>query len=635
LPTENTVAQTASLPASAAISPDLRHSLTLAALGIVYGDIGTSPLYAVRQSLVEFADTSEPSILGTLSLIVWTLALVVTVKYVFVIMRADNRGEGGLLALTALVLRTTNRNQRRHLWIMAAGLVGAALFYGDGIITPAISVLSAVEGLKVATPLFEPYIIPISLVLLTALFIVQRRGTAAIGGLFGPIMVIWFAVLAVLGIWGIARQPHVLLAVNPYYGLALLVRHPWHGFLMLGAVFLAVTGAEALYADMGHFGRRALRRAWLGLVFPALLLNYFGQGALLLGDPAALENPFYRLAPNWGLYPLVALSSIATIIASQAVISGAFSLSRQAVQLGYLPRLEVRHTSATEIGQVYVPPINWGLLLAVIILVLFFRSSDNLGAAYGIAVSGMMLITTGLAFLYMRAQGWRLSVAVPVFAVFALVDLTFLSANMLKVVEGGWFPIVVAGFVFAIMGTWWRGRRILAEQRARDAMPLTQFVEMLNPERPVRVPGTAIFMARDLNQVPSALLHALKHNKALHERVVMMQVDTEDVPHVRDDRRLEIAEIGKGFYTMRVRYGFMDEPNIMRALALCRVQHFRINLMDTSFYIGREKLRPRGTGFLRWRDRLFMFMNSLALDATEFFRIPPNRVVELGGQIEI
>ena len=629
------MAQTASLPASAAISPDLRHSLTLAALGVVYGDIGTSPLYAVRQSLVEFADTSEPSILGTLSLIVWTLALVVTVKYVFVIMRADNRGEGGLLALTALVLRTTNRNQRRHLWIMAAGLVGAALFYGDGVITPAISVLSAVEGLKVATPLFEPYIIPISLVLLTALFIVQRRGTAAIGGLFGPIMVVWFAVLAVLGIWSITRQPHILLAVNPYYGLALLVRHPWHGFLMLGAVFLAVTGAEALYADMGHFGRRALRRAWLGLVFPALLLNYFGQGALLLGDPAALENPFYRLVPNWGLYPLVALSSIATIIASQAVISGAFSLSRQAVQLGYLPRLEVRHTSATEIGQVYVPPINWGLLLAVIILVLFFRSSDNLGAAYGIAVSGMMLITTGLAFLYMRAHGWSLAVAVPVFALFALVDLTFLSANMLKIIEGGWFPIVVAALVFTIMGTWWRGRRILAEQRARDAMPLTQFVEMLNPERPVRVPGTAIFMARDLNQVPSALLHALKHNKALHERVVMMQVDTEDVPHVLDDRRLEIAEIGKGFYTMRVRYGFMDEPNIMRALALCRVQHFHINLMDTSFYIGREKLRPRGTGFLRWRDRLFMFMNSLALDATEFFRIPPNRVVELGGQIEI
>lgn len=631
------VARAASLSPNAAITPDLRHSLTLAALGVVYGDIGTSPLYAVRQSLVEFADTSELAVLGTLSLIVWTLTLVVTIKYVFVIMRADNRGEGGLLALTALVLRTSNRDQKRYLWIMAAGLVGAALFYGDGVITPAISVLSAVEGLKVATPLFEPYVIPISLVLLIGLFLVQRRGTAAIGGLFGPVMLIWFAVLAALGIWAIAGQPRILVALNPYYGLVLLVRHPWHGFLMLGAVFLAVTGAEALYADMGHFGRRALRRAWIGLVFPALLLNYFGQGALLLGDPDALENPFYRLVPQWGLYPLVALSSMATIIASQAVISGAFSLSRQAVQLGYLPRLEVRHTSPTEIGQVYVPPINWGLLIAVILLILYFRSSDNLGAAYGIAVSGMMLITTCLAFFYMRSQGWGLALAVPVFGFFALVDLTFLSANMLKIHEGGWFPIVVAGFVFAIMGTWWRGRRILAEQRARDAMPLTQFVEMLNPERPVRVPGTAIFMARDLNQVPSALLHALKHNKALHERVVMMQVDTEDVPHVLDERRLEIHEIGKGFYTMCVRYGFMDEPNIMRALALCRVQHFHINLMDTSFYIGREKLRSRRAGlpFLRWRDRLFMFLNNLALDATEFFRIPPNRVVELGGQVEI
>jgi len=631
------VPQTVSLPAAAAISPDLRHSLTLAALGVVYGDIGTSPLYAVRQSLVEFADTSRLAIFGVLSLIVWTLTLIVTVKYVLVIMRADNRGEGGLLALTARVLRTSSRDQKRYLWIMSAGLVGAALFYGDGVITPAISVLSAVEGLKVATPLFEPYVIPISLVLLIGLFLVQRHGTAAIGGLFGPVMLVWFAVLAVLGIWSIAREPHILLALNPYYGLVLLVRHPWHGFLTLGAVFLAVTGAEALYADMGHFGRRALRRAWIGLVFPALLLNYFGQGALLLGDPGALENPFYRLVPEWGLYPLVALASLATIIASQAVISGAFSLSRQAVQLGYLPRLEVRHTSATEIGQVYVPPINWGLLIAIILLVLFFQTSDNLGAAYGIAVSGMMLITTGLAFLYMRNHGWSLAVAAPVFAFFALVDLTFLSANMLKIAEGGWFPIVVAGFVFAIMGTWWRGRRLLAEQRARDAMPLTQFVEMLNPERPVRVPGTAIFLARDLTQVPSALLHALKHNKALHERVVMMQVDTEDVPHVPDERRLEIHEIGKGFHTMRVRYGFMDEPNIMRALALCRVQHFHINLMDTSFYIGREKLRARRAGlpFLRWRDRLFMLLNSLALDATEFFRIPPNRVVELGGQIEI
>ncbi|HEY8872249.1 MAG TPA: potassium transporter Kup [Stellaceae bacterium] len=612
-------------------------NLTLAALGVVYGDIGTSPLYAVRQSLVDFGDMGEPAILGALSLIIWSLALIVTVKYVFVIMRADNRGEGGLLALTALVLRTTHRGQRRYMWIMAAGLVGAALFYGDGVITPAISVLSAVEGLKVATPLFTPYVIPISLVLLVGLFLVQRSGTAVVGGLFGPVMLVWFAVLALLGLWGIVQRPRVLLALNPLYGFHVVADAPWRGFIMLGAVFLAVTGAETLYADMGHFGRRALRRAWLALVFPALLLNYFGQGALLLGDAAAIENPFYLLAPGWALYPLVFLASIATIIASQAVISGAFSITRQAIQLGYLPRLEVRHTSETEIGQVYVPRINWGLLVAVIILVLGFQSSDNLGAAYGIAVSGMMLITTGLAFLYMRGQGWSLAVAVPVFAFFGLVDLTFLSANLLKILEGGWFPIVVAGLVFAVMGTWWRGRRILAEQRGRDAMPLTQFVEALNPERPVRVPGTAIFMTRDLTQVPVPLLHALKHYKALHERVVMMQVETEDVPHIPDDRRLEIREVGKGFYTMHVRYGFMDQPNVMRALAQCRAQHFHINLMETSFFIGREKLRTRASrsAFWHWRDRLFIMLSGLALDATEFFRIPPNRVVELGGQIEI
>ncbi|HEX3953434.1 MAG TPA: potassium transporter Kup [Stellaceae bacterium] len=614
-----------------------RQNLTLAALGVVYGDIGTSPLYAVRQSLVDFNDLSEHAVLGALSLIVWALVLIVTLKYVIVIMRADNRGEGGLLALTALVLRTTHRGQRRYLWIMAAGLVGSALFYGDGVITPAISVLSAVEGLKIATPLFQPYVIPISLVLLVGLFLMQRVGTATVGRLFGPVMLLWFSVLALLGIIGIVQCPHVLLALNPWYGLAVVVHAPLRGFIMLGAVFLAVTGAEALYADMGHFGRQALRRAWLSLVFPALLLNYFGQGALLLNNPAALENPFYRLAPGWALIPLVALAAMATIIASQAVISGAFSITRQAIQLGYLPRLEVRHTSETEIGQVYVPRINSGLLVAIILLVLWFQTSDNLGAAYGIAVSGMMAITTGLAFLYMRSQGWSLAVAVPVFTFFGLIDMTFFTANLLKIAEGGWFPIVVAGIVFSVMGTWWRGRRMLAEQRANDALPLSQFVETLSPDRLVRVPGTAIFMTRDLTHVPVALLHALKHYKALHQRVVMMQVETEDVPHVSADRRLDILEVGKGFFTMRVRYGFMDEPNIMRALAQCRMQHFHINLMETSFIIGRERLRTstRHGSFWRWRDRLFILLTNLALDATEFFRIPPNRVVELGGQIEI
>ena len=613
--------------------------LAIATLGVVYGDIGTSPLYAVRQSLVDFGDMSEHAVLGALSLIVWALVLIVTVKYVLVIMRADNRGEGGLLALTALVLRRTGAHGKRHLWIMAAGLVGAALFYGDGVITPAISVLSAIEGLKVATPLFDPYVVPISLVLLSGLFLVQRRGTAAVGGLFGPVMLVWFAVLGLLGVWGISQHPRILRALDPLNGLALLFDRPWPGFFMLGAVFLAVTGAETLYADMGHFGRKALRRAWLTLVFPALLLNYFGQGALLLGNPGAIEHPFYRLAPEWGLYPLVALATVATIIASQAVISGAFSITRQAIQLGYLPRLEVRHTSEEEIGQVYAPQINWLLLAVIVLLVLGFRSSDNLGAAYGIAVSGMMAITTGLAFLYMRSRGWSLALAVPVFAAFGLIDLTFLSSNLLKIVEGGWFPIVVAAVVLTLMGTWWWGRRMLAEMRTRDALELGHFVERLSPEKPARVPGTAIFMTRDLRRVPVALLHALKHYKVLHQRVIMMQVDTEDVPHVPDEQRLEIGELGKGFYTIRIRYGFTDEPNVLRALAQCRVGGLRINLMETSFFIGREKLRlrphPRRRGFWRWRDRIFILMSNNTLDATEFFRIPPNRVVELGGQIEI
>jgi KUP system potassium uptake protein len=513
------------------------------------------------------------------------------------------------------------------------------LFYGDGIITPAISVLSAVEGLKVATPLFTPYVIPITLAVLVGLFVVQWRGTATVGGLFGPVMLLWFAVLAALGVWGILHHPSVLRALDPFYGIRLLVATPGTSFFMLGSVFLALTGAETLYADMGHFGRSPLRKAWLRLVFPALGLNYMGQGALLLGNPNALQNPFYLLAPQWGLYPLVVLATAATIIASQAVISGAYSMTRQAIQLGYLPRFEVRHTSPTEIGQVYVPRVNTALLIAIVILVLWFQSSDNLGAAYGIAVSGMMVITTGLAFIYMRSQGWRLAVAVPIFALFGLIDLSFFSANLLKIIEGGWFPIIVAAIMFTIMATWWRGRRRLGEQRARDAMPLAQFVDGLKPDRPVRVPGTAVFLTRDISFVPLALLHALKHYKALHERVVLMHVETQDVPHVPDEQRLEITGLGKGFYTLRLRYGFMDQPNVMRALAQCRVQNFRFNLLETSFFIGRERLlirqRPRRSLFSRWRDRLFILLTNIGLDATEFFRIPPNRVVELGGQVEI
>jgi KUP system potassium uptake protein len=588
---------------------------------------------------VNFGDMNERAILGTVSLIVWALMLVVTVKYVLVIMRADNRGEGGLLALTALVLRSTSSPGRRYFWIMAAGIVGAALFYGDGAITPAISVLSAVEGLKMATPLFEPYIVPISLVLLIGLFLVQRRGTAAIGRPFGPVMLVWFAVLGLLGVWGIVQHPRILLALDPTRAIALLFGAPWRGFVMLGSVFLAVTGAEALYADVGHFGRTAIRTAWLKLVFPALLLNYFGQGALLLGNPGALDHPFYRLAPEWAFYPLVALATAATIIASQAVISGAFSMTRQAIQLGYLPRLEVRHTSAEEIGQVYAPRINGLFLVVIIILVLGFRSSDNLGAAYGIAVSGMMAITTGLAFLYMRSRGWSLVIAVPVFAAFGLIDLTFLSSNLLKIFDGGWFPIAVAAVVFTMMATWWRGRRLLAQRRARDAMELSQFIAALDPEGPPRIEGTAIFLTSDLTRVPTALLRALEHYKGLHQRVIMMQVDTEDVAHVPDEQRLEIAELGKGFYTIRLRYGFMDEPNILRALAQCRAGGLHVNLTETSFIIRCERLRvrphARRTRWWRWRNALFVFMSNNTPDATEFFWLPPDRVVELGGQVEI
>ena len=613
-----------------------RQNLTIAALGVVYGDIGTSPLYAIKQCFHDGTAVTAPRVFGVLSLIVWALTIVVTIKYVIVLMRADNRGEGGIFALTVLALRATAGRKNR--WIMFAGLIGGSLFFGDSVLTPAISVISAVEGLEVKAPELQPFVLPLTLILLIALFVAQRRGTGRVGGFFGPIIIVWFTTLGLMGLPEIARHPGILKAINPLYGIELILNDPGSGFILLGSVVLAVTGAEALYADMGHFGRPPIRRGWLRFVFPCLLLNYFGQGALLLANPDALQNPFYRLAPDWAVYPLVVLASAATVIASQAVISGAFSLTRQAVQLGYLPRMQVQHTSEHEMGQVFVPEVNTILLLAVVATVIGFRSSDALGAAYGIAVTGTMTVDTILGFTYLSLGAkWPKWLLIPLFGLFAIVDLSFFGANLLKIAEGGWFPIVVASLAFAVMGTWWRGRRLLAEQRTRDAMPLDLFVDTLNPERPVRVPGTAIFMTRDLTQVPVALLHALKHYKALHERVVMMQVDTEDVPHVPDERRLEIHEVGKGFYAMRVRYGFMDEPNVMRALAQCRVQHFHINLMETSFFIRREKLRPRPrrTAVFRWRDRLFIFLTNLALDATEFFRIPPNRVVELGGQVEI
>jgi KUP system potassium uptake protein len=613
----------------------LGQSLGVTALGVVYGDIGTSPLYTVKQCFENAAGVTEPRVFGVLSLIAWALTLVVTVKYVLVLMRADNRGEGGILALMVLALRAASG--RRSRWILWAGLFGAALFYGDGVLTPSISVLSAVEGLKVATPALEPYVVPLTLVLLIALFAVQRRGTGRVGGFFGPIIIVWFISIGLLGLNEIARRPTILWALDPRYAIDLILRDPWQGFVLLGSVVLAVTGAEALYADMGHFGPSPIRRAWLRFVFPALLLNYFGQGALLLGHPGAVENPFFHLAPDWAVYPLVGLASSATVIASQAVITGAFSITRQAVQLGYLPRMQVRHTSEQEIGQVYVPAMNGILLVAVVATVLGFRSSDALGGAYGIAVTGTMTVTTILAFIYLRwGAGWRLWRLIPLFALFLVVDLSFFGANLLKIVDGGWFPLAIAGATYVVMTAWLWGRRRVAVQRASGALPLATLIETLKPDRPARVPGTAIYMTARLENVPAALLHNMKHNKVLHERNVLMTVRTQDVPRLPEAGRLQIDHLGQNFHTVTIHYGFLEEPDIPRALALCRVGGFRFNLMETSFFVGREKIvAKRPSGLLLPFKKLFILLTNVALDATEFFRIPVNRIVELGGQVEL
>jgi KUP system potassium uptake protein len=615
-----------------------QQGLIIGALGVVYGDIGTSPLYTMRQCFDSLGGTiSAGTVYGVLSLIAWALLIVVTLKYVIVIMRADNRGEGGILALTALALRSTSRTGLRHRWILTAGLVGAALFYGDGVITPAISVLSAVEGLKVATPVFEPYVLPITCALLVGLFLVQSRGTAKVGVLFGPIMGAWFVIIGVLGAIEIFKQPEILSALNPLYGIKLLTSDPYHGFILLGAVVLAVTGGEALYADMGHFGRLPIRTAWLRLAFPALLLNYFGQGGLVLANPEALDNPFFRLTPDWALLPMVVLASAATVIASQAVISGAFSMTHQAVQLGYLPRLFIRHTSEEAFGQIYVGKINLFLLVSVVAVVLGFRSSDNLGAAYGIAVTGTMSLTTILALVYMvGVKGWNPALSVLLFGFFLTVDLAFFAANMMKIEQGGWVPLFVASIVYIVMSSWLAGRAILVAERGRSSMPLDMFLTNFNPARIVRVPGTAVFMTGDVNSVPTALLHNLKHNKVLHERVVLMHVQTEDIPHVPEEKRLEMQHLDHNFHIIMLHYGFMDEPNIPRALAQCRVLQFRFNLMETSFFLRREKIvASKHAPFTRWRKQIFILMSNIMLNTTEFFRIPTNRVIELGGQIEI
>ncbi|SFM96445.1 KUP system potassium uptake protein [Formivibrio citricus] len=612
-------------------------ALTLAALGVVYGDIGTSPLYTIKEI---FANPHSPvpmthdNILGMLSLVLWSLVVIVALKYVIFIMRADNKGEGGIMALMALVLHHAE-SKKQTAFLMLLGLFGAALFYGDSVITPAISVLSAMEGLEVATPAFTPYIVPLSLVVLFILFVVQKHGTARVGAFFGPIMILWFATLAVLGIMSIVRAPQVLAAVSPLPALNFFMAHPMLGFLSLGASVLAVTGGEALYADMGHFGRKPVQYAWFGLVLPALVINYFGQGALLITDPKAIANPFYLLAPSWALYPMVILSTMATVIASQAVISGAYSLTRQAVQLGYIPRMDVQHTSKEEAGQIYLPGVNWVLLIAVAILVVGFGSSTKLAAAYGIAVTGTMVITTILTFIVARYRWhWSPLKCNLILGGFLLVDIAYFSANTFKIMDGGWFPLALGLFIFLVMTTWKRGRELVHGRLAAEGMPLDQFVGFMAPAVP-KIQGTAIFMTSNLESTPHALLHSIKHYKSLHERVVLLTVETPDSPYIPQDERVRVARMNEQFYQVVVSFGFMDEPNVPAALELCAAQGLELEMMDTSFFLGRETLIPKvGAGLMtRWREKLFVTMFRNAGSASSYFMLPPNRVVELGTQL--
>jgi KUP system potassium uptake protein len=621
-------------------TPDKKRlaTLTLGALGVVYGDIGTSPLYSIKEV---FGGAHHPvpitpdNVLGILSLFLWSLIIVVTVKYVCFIMRANNKGEGGIIALMTLALQKGNPASWQQKSLIALGLFGAALFYGDGVITPAISVLSAVEGLELITPTFKPYILPITLAILVGLFVIQRKGTASVGALFGPVMILWFAVLALLGAISIVEHPAVLAAVNPLYGFKFLIGNSALGFFALGAVVLCITGAEALYADMGHFGAKPIQYAWLGYVLPALVINYFGQGALLLNDPAAIENPFYLLAPGWALYPLVILSTVATVIASQAVISGAFSITQQAIHLGYTPRFEVQHTSDQEIGQIYLPALNWLLLVSIVALVIGFRTSSNLAAAYGIAVTGTMLITNVLAIaVAIRLWNWSPLRAVLGALPFICIDLGFFLANSVKIPDGGWFPLAFGLAIFVLLTTWKRGRQLLHDRLAVDALQLKPFIANLVDGDIGRVPGTAVFMTPDPDSVPHAMLHSLKHYKALHEQVVVLSVHVFDVPNVPDIDRVELHRLPGNFCQVIVQYGFKDEPDIPAALALCADSGLSIDMMDTSFFLGRETLIPKlGSEMAYWRELLFVTMFRNAGSATAFFRIPSNRVVELGSQI--
>ncbi|MBV8519820.1 MAG: potassium transporter Kup [Acidobacteria bacterium] len=612
-------------------------TLSLGALGVVYGDIGTSPLYAFREcfSKEHGLAVNAENILGILSLVFWSLVVVISIKYLLFVMRADNRGEGGILALMSLV---RPRKSVRRGALLALGLFGAALLYGDGMITPAISVLSAVEGLKVATPLFTPYVVPLTIVVLIGLFAIQKYGTAKVGAAFGPVMLIWFTSIALLGVPHIIREPHVLSAILPTHAVRFFLDNRVTGFLALGSVFLVVTGGEALYADMGHFGARPIRIVWFNFVFPALLLNYFGQGAYLLHSPHGADEPFFRMAPQWALYPLVGLATAAAVIASQAVISGAFSLTRQAVQLGYLPRIRIRHTSAREIGQIYITSINWILMLAAIGLVLAFEKSSNLAAAYGVAVTATMAVTTMLYAAYRREKkGWNYG-RVALFVVPLLtIDLAFFGANVVKVLDGGWFPLAVGLLIFTLMSTWRLGRKILADKLAAESISVDAFLAELASAKIPRVKGTAVFMSRNPDGVPTTLLHNIKHNKVVHQRVVLMTIETEDRSHLSDDERFQWLDLGHGVFRLMLHFGFMEDPNLPAVLERIDPSGpIKLSSMATSYFLGRETLIPtRRRGMAIWREHVFAWMMRNSSSASVFFSLPPNQVIELGAQVEL
>jgi KUP system potassium uptake protein len=613
--------------------------LSLTALGVVYGDIGTSPLYAVRESF-HHSHGIEPTprnVLGVLSLIVWALVLVISAKYAAVVLRADNRGEGGILALTSLVtpVGATRRSPR---WVLIMlGLFGTALLYGDGMITPVISVLSAVEGLEVATPFFAPYVVPITIGILIALFLIQANGTERVGKLFGPVTLVWFVAIAGLGVAHIVRAPEVFAAVNPLHGARFFVENGWRGFLVLGSVFLVVTGGEALYADMGHFGKKPIRAAWYCVVLPALLLNYFGQGALLIRDPSAVENPFFRMVPGWALYPVVVVATAAAVIASQALITGAFSLTMQAVQLGYIPRVEIQHTSRRERGQIYIPSVNWVLMFACIGLTLGFQRSTNVAAAYGVAVTTTMVVTTLLLFTVERERWkWPIWATLGFTGFFLAIDLAFWGANIVKIPHGGWFPLVVGAGVFTLMSTWKTGRRILAARLQEGTLPLDLFLADVGRHAMPRVPGTAVFMYGNRTGTPPALLHSVKHYKVLHDQVVLLSIETQEVPHVPEEERVWVDTLEHGFYRIVLAYGFMEEPSVPEALAGVKAGALDLRPAHTTFFLGRETLIPsKKPGMAMWREHLFALMSRNARTATSFFGLPPNRVVELGAQIEL